>query len=291
MEQSRQTRTQTRMSKILDKIRQGKSSNTRPRVDKEHRLQVRWLHYNTSKKDFVQVKQKKGGGHRFICYYDSESLTLKGIEEKATALFFPKCSNNFAGKMSEMSVTQCDSTGVAIFNFPGAGTVGEYFKANGLYPSSTYFFVRTQPLTLVGDKFENDDDDLMVSGDNLDTKPVQAQAQTHHYSYVTYKNGEMCLRCEQNKAYAAGLLADPSNYLHRTEDKHEDKDSSSSDEDVFTVEKVQEKKLSHLSSMLSMCSSTLNTAATTLISATSNTSTTTVPSTSTNMTTPVMTVI
>ena len=79
------------MSKLLDKIRQGtKSSNTRPRIDKEQQLQVRWLHYNASNKDFVQVKQKNGGGHRYICYYDSEPLTLKGIEEKASALFFSK---------------------------------------------------------------------------------------------------------------------------------------------------------------------------------------------------------
>ena len=37
----------------------------------------------------------------------------------------------------------------------GDGTVGDYLKSNGLYPSSTYFYLRTQPRHLSNDEFED----------------------------------------------------------------------------------------------------------------------------------------
>ena len=52
----------------------------------------------------------------------------------------------------------CDTTGVAIFDFlegGGGGTVEDYLKLNGLYPSSTYFYLRTQPRHLSNDEFED----------------------------------------------------------------------------------------------------------------------------------------
>ena len=42
---------------------------------------------------------------------------------------------------TEMNRWICNTTGVAIFDFleGGGGTVEDYLKSNGLYPSSTYF--------------------------------------------------------------------------------------------------------------------------------------------------------
>lgn len=124
---------------------------------KEHRIQVRWLHYDTYKKAFVPVRSKNGGGNRFIAYTDVEPPSLEELMEKASALFFPGENNVFAGHLDKMNRWICNTTGVAIFDFPqgGGGTVEYYLRANVLYPSLTYFYLRTQPRHLTNDEFED----------------------------------------------------------------------------------------------------------------------------------------
>ena len=141
------SRTVNRLSGLLNRIRNhgSTSSNKKRNIVKEHRIQVRWCHYDERKKEFITVRQKNGGGNRFIPYTDEEPITLETLPEKARTLFFPDGKNNFAGRIQEMNTWICNASGVAIFDFPDEGTVDDYLKKNGLYPSSTYFFLRTQP--------------------------------------------------------------------------------------------------------------------------------------------------
>jgi len=117
---------------------------------------VRWSHYDERKKEFSTVRQKNGGGNRFISYTDEEPLKLETLTEKARTLFFSDGENSFAGRIQEMNTWICDASGVAVLDFPDEGTVDDYLKKNGLHPSSTYFFLRTQPRHLSGNEFESD---------------------------------------------------------------------------------------------------------------------------------------
>ena len=69
------SRTVTRLSGLLNRIRHGssgKSNSTKKRkIEKQHRVQVRWMHYDQIKKTFVAVRQKNGGGNRFITYTET----------------------------------------------------------------------------------------------------------------------------------------------------------------------------------------------------------------------------
>ena len=66
------SRTVNRLSGLLNHMRNNRSnsSNKKCRIVKEHRIQVRWCHYDEKKKEFITVRQKNGGGNRFIPYTD-----------------------------------------------------------------------------------------------------------------------------------------------------------------------------------------------------------------------------
>ena len=219
------SRTVTRLSGLLDRIRHGssgKSNSTKKRkIEKQHRVQVRWMHYDQIKKKFVAVRQKNGGGNRFITYTDADPLKMEELVDRACALFFPGGKNNFAGHIDEMNKWICDTTGVAIFDFPGKGTVEDYLKSNGLYPSSTYFYLRTQPRHLMGDEFEDSNYAEATNTDN--TSSTQVSSVTVSVTACTTKSddrdvcnvcscsfekGQNCLRCEQDLEYQQSLMAD-----------------------------------------------------------------------------------
>ena len=69
----RQVRMLNRMSDLVNRIRSRSQSSTssgsktkKRKMDrvKEHRIQVRWSHWNKAKCEFMPVKQKNGGGNR-----------------------------------------------------------------------------------------------------------------------------------------------------------------------------------------------------------------------------------
>ena len=216
------SRTVNRLSGLLNRIRNhgSKSSNKKRKIVKEHRIQVRWSHYDERKKEFSTVRQKNGGGNRFIPYTDEEPLTLETLTEKARALFFPDGENNFAGGIQEMNTWICNASGVAVFDFPDEGTVDDYLKKNGLYPSATYFFLRTQPRHLSGDEFESSEptgaESLPTSEERysvafstvLGPTSTASDREVCKVCGCSFKNGETCLRCEQNQEYQQSLLAD-----------------------------------------------------------------------------------
>ena len=147
------------LSGLLNLLRNhgSNSSNKKHKIVKEHRIQVR-LSHDIRKKDFRTVRQKNGGGNRLIPYTDKEPLKLETrLTEKVRALFFPDGENNFAGRTQEINMWISNASGVAVFDFPDDRSVDDYLhvKKNGLYPSSTYFFLRTQPGHLSGNEFES----------------------------------------------------------------------------------------------------------------------------------------
>ena len=125
-----------------------------------------------------------------------------------------KKKNNFAGHIDEMNKWICDTTGVAIFDFPGEGTVEDYLKSNGLYPSYIYFYLCTQQRHLMGDEFEDSNHVEATNTDNkshtkLSSVTVSITACTTKSDYMdvcnvcscSFEEGQNCLRCEQDLEY------------------------------------------------------------------------------------------
>ena len=77
------SRMANRLSGLLNRIRHGsggKSNSTKKRkIEKQHRVQVRWMHYDQIKKKFVAVRQKNRGGNRFITYTDADPLKMEEL--------------------------------------------------------------------------------------------------------------------------------------------------------------------------------------------------------------------
>ena len=84
----RTERTERRLSGLLDRIRKQPKGKKRKIRDKENRIQMRWIHFNDRSKVFVPVRQRNGGGNRFISYNALEPPTVDEIKQKARALFF-----------------------------------------------------------------------------------------------------------------------------------------------------------------------------------------------------------
>ena len=114
------SRTVNRQSGLLNRIRNhgSNSSNKKRKIVEEHRIQVRWCHYDERKRELITVRQKNGGQNRFIPYTDKEPIKLETLTEKARALFFTDGKNNFAGRTQEMNTWICYTSGVTIFDFP-----------------------------------------------------------------------------------------------------------------------------------------------------------------------------
>ena len=81
-------RTASRLSGLLHRIT-GQSRGKKRKTDKEHRIQVRWIHYNEQSESFVPVRQRNGGGNRFVAYTALEPPTVEEVKQKATAFIFP----------------------------------------------------------------------------------------------------------------------------------------------------------------------------------------------------------
>ena len=147
------------MSGLLHRIRNrgggaAGTSRKKPKTDKQHRIQIRWLHYDEDKNKYVPVRSRHGGGNRYITYMDSEPLTLQQIQHRACELFFPKGKSHF-GLLQDMSRVVANSSGDVVHSFPGCGTIADYLNENGLYPSLTYLYLRTICVISEEDELQN----------------------------------------------------------------------------------------------------------------------------------------
>lgn len=129
----------SRLSWLLDQPK-GKKG----KIDKERRIQIRWIHYGEKSQAFIPVRRKNAGGNRFASYSSSEAPTVEELKNKASALSFPDGKSPFSGQAHVMLLDVCDTTQTVIFEFIGDGTVNSYLNERGLYPSTTYLYLRWQ---------------------------------------------------------------------------------------------------------------------------------------------------
>ena len=213
--QNLSSRTVSRLSGLLDRVKKGAKTSgkgKKRKIDKEHRIQVRWLHYNGKTKLFDSVRQKNGGGNRFVAYNASTPLTLNDLKIKASNLFFPEGNSVFAGPVDNMVLSICDITKTAIFDFPDDGTLDGYLKEKGLYPSTTYFFLRSQPKDTIDSEFEVDSPeeiDTVNSAYGLKNTSDNDFSPANQYTVSSvcvdcscaYLECGMCLSCQQNNDF------------------------------------------------------------------------------------------
>lgn len=138
-----QRSTVSRLSGLLDRIR-GQQKGKKRKIDKERRIQIRWIHYGEKSQAFIPVRRKNAGGNRFASYSSSEAPTVEELKNKASALSFPDGKSPFSGQAHVMLLDVCDTTQTVIFEFIGDGTVNSYLNERGLYPSTTYLYLRSQ---------------------------------------------------------------------------------------------------------------------------------------------------
>ena len=86
----------------------------------EQRVQLGWLHYNDSKKRYIAVRQKKGGGTREI--YLSPDVTVVHVIETGKELFFPDGLSSFT-KAETMEFTLPNYKDEVVSNVVVAGAV------------------------------------------------------------------------------------------------------------------------------------------------------------------------
>ena len=233
LSQQSSSRSVNRLSGLLDRIRKNSGSKKRKR-GQDHRIQIRWIHFNWIKGRFDTVRQKNGGGNRFIQYSDMEPLTIEDVLRKASDIFFPGGECDFAGNVLDMRLEVCDATQKVIDHFPDDGTLNKYLDANGLYPSTTYLYLRSKPWSLC---------EGMQSSANVSTATSEAlqpaitqtsvvdlvaASPPQHQTVVapssssfptvkllicqvcsrSYEQGSFCLRCLQDEEFEKTLQTD-----------------------------------------------------------------------------------
>ena len=206
----RTERTERRLSGLLDRIRKQPKGKKRKIRDKENRIQMRWIHFNDRSKVFVPVRQRNGGGNRFISYNALEPPTVDEIKQKARALFFPDGKSAFAGPVDDMLLDVCDTTQTVIVEFPGDGTIESYLKENGLYPSTTYLYLRSQHKDTL---FREDENETGSPEQPVRLNTSQIASGRRNYIVCpvcscTVEDEGDCLRCEQDREYECSLIAD-----------------------------------------------------------------------------------
>ena len=71
------------LSGLLNQIRHGSSgkssSNKKQKIEKQHRVQVRWMHYEQIKKTFAPVREQNGAGNHFITYTNADPLKMEDL--------------------------------------------------------------------------------------------------------------------------------------------------------------------------------------------------------------------
>jgi len=128
----------------------------------------------------------------------------------APALFFPDGKSAFTRSVDDMLLDICDTTQTVIIWFPDEEIIESYLKENGLYPLTTYLYLRSQ----YQDKFFSQlkaDEENFEQLVNLNTSQEEPDAGKHVVCSAcscTYLKGEECIQCEHNIQYEYSRIAD-----------------------------------------------------------------------------------
>ena len=76
----------SRLSSLLDRIR-GKKKGKKTNDRKEHRIQIEWIHYSEVSQTSIPVRQKNGGGNRYISYNAIQAPSIAFLGSSETSSF------------------------------------------------------------------------------------------------------------------------------------------------------------------------------------------------------------
>ena len=83
---------------------QQKINERKPNAVKQcHNVDLGWYHFDKTRKMFIQVREKVGGGQR-TCYKD---MNKRNVIDKCVELFFPEGQSQY-GPLEDMSVDLTD---------------------------------------------------------------------------------------------------------------------------------------------------------------------------------------
>ena len=115
----------------------------------------------------------------------------------------------------------CDTTRTLITQFPSDGTVESFLKENGLYPSTTYLYLRSQHRDTIFPEFEDKTGGLeqpaILNTSQLHVVPGAGKRVVCSVCSCTYVEGGECIRCQQDREYEASRIADGGSPIFTTE--------------------------------------------------------------------------
>lgn len=217
---NKKRKTETRLGNLLSRVRQKASSSSSKSYtpQKIKKVQVKWERYNPSKEGYEIVKQKDGGGYRFIKVEVGTPLNFEELKYKALKLYFDQNDcNNYMEAESECMKSLCGPNGETLDEDED---LWAYIERKGLFLSKCWFVLSTKSVAYDHDNEyeEADQETLNKQNDYVETftenfchaitEPKEISRRricsVCHCSYI----GNQCIICIQNNEYSASCIAD-----------------------------------------------------------------------------------
>ena len=222
---------------------------------------MKYERFDPITKVYKIVKQRDGGGARFLDVSCSDIVTFKVIRERAEKLFFyDNNCNHFLENISECYVTINDLSG---HTMDETESLWDYVERKGIIISKTVLILRSCDESLWHLNCDEDDDEILPSAfPTVNTPSLTAEVTdsikrkicgTCSSTYI----GDDCLRCTQDNEYDYSLQQDSlrlfDGELTGTEDvAHQpieyltmQEDSSCSSSGIVIPEELRERRLQH----------------------------------------------
>ncbi|XP_057296222.1 uncharacterized protein LOC130625171 [Hydractinia symbiolongicarpus] len=182
------------------------------------KVQVKWERYNPSREGYKIVKQKDGGGYRFIKVKVGTPLNFEELKYKALKLYFDQNDcNSYMEAESECMKSLCGPNGETLDEDED---LWAYIERKGLFLSKCWFVLSTKSVAYDHDNeyeeagqetFNKQNDYVETFTENFChaiTEPKEISRRricsVCHCSYI----GNQCIICIQNNEYSASCIAD-----------------------------------------------------------------------------------
>lgn len=129
----------SRMSSLISKIN-GKSKSGKRKKPKPISMQIKYMREFFGE-GFEVVSARNGGGIRFCSFEDP---TFQEVIDSAITIFFPNDTNYFGEKKDETEFQILDCSESVI---DSEKSVTDYLKERGMYPSKTFFYLKSSHIT------------------------------------------------------------------------------------------------------------------------------------------------
>lgn len=248
-EQKRHGNITTRLNTLLTKItkKSVRAAGNASTNKKDIRIQVRWMREVGG--NWINVKQAEGGGSRFIAL-NQENQTFEHLLTKSLDVYFGVCGKNcFNEDRLEVTAKLEDVTGTTV-NL--RDSIPDYLKERGLFPSKTWFVLRTS-LNDNGPELENffdydyNDDCMSLS----DSEPITAAGPALKRKICDTCSGtyfRFCIRCKQDKEFEQSLQKDSQKNSFDSEGGSTSEEPSNENITDRSIENLREQRIKALSS-------------------------------------------